>query len=300
MAYQDGTVERKLARIANEAHGIVTREELLGAGITPHEIAGRVAKGVLLAEYRGVYRVGHRAPSVEAMYMAAVKACGDGALLFGRAAAHLLGLIKGSPPSPEVVTTANRRIDGIVIHRSRVDLSVDAWKWHGIPVTSPARTIVDIGASISLDHLARVCHEAGVRHRTTPREVDAVLARRPSSPGARNVRCVLHGDVQVSLSKLEKRFVDLVREARRPVPITNKVAAGGRVDCRWPEHRLIVELDSYRYHSSRHSWEADRRRERAARAVGDEFRRYTYGDVFDHPRLMMRELCQLLPEDDPA
>jgi very-short-patch-repair endonuclease len=67
-----------------------------------------------------------------------------------------------------------------------------------------------------------------------------------------------------------------------------------RVDCRWPDHALTVELDGYRYHSSRHAWENDRRREREARARGDEFRRYTYGDVFEDTAHMLRELCALL------
>ena len=67
------------------------------------------------------------------------------------------------------------------------------------------------------------------------------------------------------------------------------------MDCRWPAHRLTVELDGYRYHRSRHAWEQDRRREREARARGDEFRRYTYGDVFEQPEFMLSELRGLLP-----
>jgi very-short-patch-repair endonuclease len=284
-----------LARMAHDAHGNVSRVELLDAGITRAEINRRLARGLLLIEFRGVYRVGHRAPSSDATYMAAVKACGQGTLLAGLAAAWLLSLIKGPPPGPEVVTPRDRRIPGIRIHRSRIDLTPDAWKWRGIPVTSPARTLVDIAGTLSLDDLARACHEAGVRHGTTPRDVDAVLNRRPNAPGAGNLKRILTGDVQVSLSKLEKHFVAHVRRIHRPFPNTNKVAAGGRVDCYWPEYKLIVELDGYRYHSSRHAWEADRRRERAARAAGNEFRRYTYGDVFEHPRLMLNELCELLP-----
>jgi hypothetical protein len=300
MRHQSGIVGHVIARIADEADGIVTRGELLGVGVTVDQITRRLRNGHLFREFPGVYRVGHRAPSTEATYIAAVKVGGEGALLSGRAAAYLLGLLKGRSPQPEVVTTRNRRIAGIQIHRSRVDLTLDAWKWRGIPVTSPARTIVDIAPSLSLDALARACHEAGVRYRTTPRDVDEVLARRPSSPGARDLRRVLHGDVHVTLSKLEKRFLGHVQDIGRPPPLTTRVAAGGRVDCHWPEHRLIVELDGYRYHSSRHAWEADRRRERAARAAGNEFRRFTYGDVFEHPRQMRRELTELLPEDDPA
>jgi hypothetical protein len=79
-----------------------------------------------------------------------------------------------------------------------------------------------------------------------------------------------------------------------PLPETNRPVGGRRVDCRWPELELTVELDSYRYHHSRHAWENDRRREREAYARGDGFRRYTYGDVFESPRLMMEELRRLL------
>jgi hypothetical protein len=105
---------------------------------------------------------------------------------------------------------------------------------------------------------------------------------------------VLHGDVPVTLSRLEARFLELLGEAGLPLPVTNRVAGGHRVDCRWPQHRLTVELDSYRYHQSRHAWEQDRRREREARARADEFRRYTWGDVFEHPALMLAELTALL------
>ena len=66
------------------------------------------------------------------------------------------------------------------------------------------------------------------------------------------------------------------------------------MDCHWPGRRLTVELDGYRYHRSRHAWEQDRRREREARARGDEFRRYTSGDVFESPRLMLAELRSIL------
>jgi hypothetical protein len=85
----------------------------------------------------------------------------------------------------------------------------------------------------------------------------------------------------VTLSALERRFLALLRVHGWELPQSNRVAGGRRVDCRWPGRRLTVELDGYRYHHSRHAWEQDRRREREARALGDEFRRYTYGDVFE-------------------
>lgn len=104
----------------------------------------------------------------------------------------------------------------------------------------------------------------------------------------------MSGETRVALSKLERRFLRHLRDAGLPAPVTNKPAGGRRVDCRWPEHALTVELDSYAFHGSRHAWEQDRRREREAYARGDAFRRYTWGDVFEDPRMMLTELRGLL------
>jgi hypothetical protein len=174
--------------LAYAAHGVVTRAKLLEAGVSRDEIRHRLQSGALLREYRGVYRVGHRAPSVEARYLAAVWACGRGALLSGRAAAHLPAILATAPYMPEVTAPTERRVPGVRTRRSRAQQ--DASIWRGIPLT--------------------------------------------------------------------------------------------------------VELDGYRYHSSRHAWELDRRREREAYARGDDFRRYTYGDVFERPRSMLAELQAVL------
>jgi very-short-patch-repair endonuclease len=291
---QETTVEQKLARIARASHGVVTRAQLVGAGVTAEEIKQRVRRGTLLRVHRGVYRVGHQAPSVEARYLAAVRACGDGALLSGRAAAHLLGVLKGPAPPPEVTTTTKLRVTGVRTRRSRRIGRRDATQSRGIPVTTIAWTLVDLAGVLAADDLARACHEAGVRHDTTPAQVEAVLERRPHSPGASKLRAILHGHLRVTLSALEARFLARLREADLGLPQTNRPAGGRLVDCRWPDRRLTVELDSYRYHHSRHAWEQDRRREREAHARGDEFRRYTYGDVFEDPRLMLAELRALL------
>ena len=127
-----------------------------------------------------------------------------------------------------------------------------------------------------------------------PAQVEAVLARRPNSPGAANLRAALRGEARVTLSPLERRFLKLLTEAGLSLPETNRRAGAHWVDCRWPEKRLTVELDSYRYHHTRHAWEQDRRRERRARARGDEFRRYTWGDVYEDRRFMLAELRALL------
>jgi very-short-patch-repair endonuclease len=288
------TVERELAWRAGRAHGVVTRAELLGAGISAKEIERRHRAGALLRVHRGVYRVGHRAPSLEARYLAAVRACGERAELSGRAAAYLWGLVRGPAPEPEVTAPTERRVTGVLTRHSRRIDPREQTVWRGIPITTPARTLVDLAAVLDEAELARACHEAAVRHHTTPAHVEAVLARRSNTPGATKLRRVLRGDVPVTLSKLEARFLERLRGDGLPLPHTNRPASGRRVDCRWPNLKLTVELDGYRYHHTRHAWEQDRHREREARARGDEFRRYTYGDVHESPELMLAELRALL------
>jgi predicted transcriptional regulator of viral defense system len=294
------TPEEKIAAIAGGAYGVVTTAELLRAGVSADQIEARALKGSLIRIHRGVYRAGHCAPSMEATYLAAVRRCGEEALLCGRAAAHLLGLIKrGPPPPPMVAVPTERRVPHIRTRRDRRGSERDGTEYRGIPITSVARTLVDLAVGSSDEELARAFHEAGVLHGTTPRQVKAVLARRPSSPDARRVRAIMLGEVRVTLSKLESAFLQVLRNAGLPLPETNRIAGGRRVDCRWPEHQLTVELDSFQFHNSRYAWERDRSREREARAREDAFRRYSWADV-DHPRLMVAELRRLLQQGRPG
>ena len=288
------TVEERIASIASRSHGVITRHELLEAGVSPTEIRRRVRRGTLFRVHRAVFRVGHQAPSVLARYMAAVKACGDGSLLAGRAAAHLLGLLKDPPSLPEVLTARERRIRGIVTHRVRRTGIRDGTTWRGIPVTTVQRTLVDLAGVLDEDELAGAVHRADARHHIRPDQVEQVLRRRQTWPGARKLRRVIWGELPVTLSRLERRFLERLRNAGVPLPKTNRRVNGRYVDCRWPEHRLTVELDSYRYHHTRHAWEQDREREREARARGDEFRRYTWFDVEEKPAPMLADLGRLL------
>jgi hypothetical protein len=102
VAAKPHTVDQILARLAASSHGVVTRQELLKAGVTRHEIQQRIETGALITIHRAVFRVGHAAPSFEARCMAAVKACGPGSLLAGHAAAYLLHLLRRPPSLPEV------------------------------------------------------------------------------------------------------------------------------------------------------------------------------------------------------
>jgi hypothetical protein len=296
MGVEGETVERMLGALARPSHGVVTRAQLVRAGISRREIERRVESGLLIPEHRGVYRVGHRAPSVEARYLAAVLACGEGAVLSGRAAAHFYGLLNGPTPAPEVTAPKHRNRSGVLtrwqpagIHR------LDVTTYKRIPITTVPRTVVDLAGVLDSDALARVFHEAAMRHRVTPAHVEVVLARRPNSPGAKVLKEVLRGNTRVLLSQLERAFIALLRDADLPLPQTNRRAGSHLVDCRWPDRKLTIELDSYRYHHTRHAWDQDRNREREAHEREDSFRRYTWGDVFERPAATLSDLRRLLP-----
>ena len=93
-----------------------------------------------------------------------------------------------------------RHVEGVRTHRSR---HIQLMVWRGIPIATGARALVDIAGEIEEFELGRACHEAGVRYRTTPREVGAVLASYPTCPGASKLRGVMRGDTKMSLSRLE-------------------------------------------------------------------------------------------------
>lgn len=282
----------RAARLASRQHGAITRAQLRDAGLGDDAIDARVGT-VLHRVHRGVYRFGHTAPSTEASYAAAALACGDGAVS-GRAAAYLQRLVRGGPPVPEVTTRRNRRVPGVIVHRVRRLDPRDVTTWRGIPLTTVPRTLVDLAAILDDDALARAAHEADVLHGVAQQHVEEVFARRPNARGAARLRAIVTGDSPTALSRLEELFLAAVRRAGLPAPQTNRPAGTMRVDCRWPARRLTVELDSYRYHRSRHAWERDRRREREARARGDAHRRYTWRDVAEQPEAMLAELRRLL------
>ncbi len=262
-----------LARIAGRQHGRVTREQLLAEGVDRNRIGRAVADGRLIGVHIGVYAVGHRAPSLRADYMAAVLAAGPGAVLSHRAAAHLLLLVRGAPPAPEVTIPAgeSRTRPGICIHRSALP-SLDTSILDAIPITTVPRTLLDLAPTTQPELLTRMCHEAWVQHRTTPGQIDAAIARNPHKPGAAKLRRAVTSDV--TLSELESRFASFLKRHDLPKARTNIDHAGDKVDCHWPAHDLTVELHSYRFHATRHAFEQDLARRRRSNHIA-----YSYGDV---------------------
>lgn len=265
-----------IARLAGRQHGRVSWEQLVAVGIDARRIERWLADGRLLRVHHGVYAVGHLAASARGDYMAAVLACGPGAVLSHRAAGHLLGILPGKAPAPEVTvpTTAGRRRPGIVVHRVRTLHLADTSVLDRIPITTVPRVALDLAPGLVAADLARLCHEAWVRHRTRPRDIEACIVRNPAKKGAAKLRRALGSDV--TLSVLEDAFLVLLREHGLPLPRTNVTQHGDRVDCHWTDLGLTVELLSYRFHGSRAAFEADVARRRRSSHLA-----FTYGDVVE-------------------
>jgi hypothetical protein len=259
------------------------------------QVRDRVRKGLLIPEYPGVYRAGHRAQSRESDYMAAVKAGGEGAVLYDHAAGHLLGLLKSpSWPPPAVLTRTERNVKGLQTRRSRNLDPRHITVVNLIPVTTVPVTLVHLAATLDDEELARAVHMAHVIYRVGPRHVEAVLQRYPRAKGAARLKAIINGDTKTLLSYLEKGFIAILIAAGLPLPETNRFTDGHYVDCRWAEKRVTVELLGYRFHNSRWSWDEDQEREREAYARKDQFRRYRYKDVYEQPARMLEELRELL------
>jgi hypothetical protein len=262
--------------LADRQHGRVAWWQLVAAGVDPDTIKRWVRDGRLRPVHHGVYAVGHRAPSLLGDLSAAVLACGAGAAVSHRSAAHLLGLVKARPRRIEVTvpTTAGRARPGIVVHRVRHLPALDTAKLHGISVTTPARTLLDLAPKLVAAELTKVAHEAWVRHGTTPETVEGCIARNPRKKAIAKLRRALGADV--TLSELEDGFVALLARHDLPSARTNVDRHGDKVDCHWPGHGLTVELVSYRYHGTRQAFETDVARRRRSSHVA-----YSYGDVFE-------------------
>ena len=278
------------AEIAFAQHGRVTRRQLLSQGIDTERIKRWLADGRLRAVHRGVYAVGHLAPSMHGDYVAAVLAGGDGATLSHAPAAHLFKLTRAKrPPPPEITvpTTAHRHRPGIVIHRVARLPRDDVTVREAIPITSVPRILLDLAPRLSPPELARAAHEAWVHHRTTPAQVEACMARNLGKPGAGKLRLAL--GMGITLSDLEDAFLVVLRDHGLPLPRTNIDHHGDKVDCRWPLHDLTVELLSYRFHASRRAFEQDVARRRRSSHVA-----FTWGDVFERGAATVAELRQRL------
>jgi very-short-patch-repair endonuclease len=257
-----------------------------------------VRSGAIHRLHRGVYAVGHLALAPMASEMAALLACGNGALISHRSAGYLWGLVEAQPQTVDV-TIVGRRCrpkQGIRIRQvSEID-DRDVRRKGLLWLTSPARTLIDLAAEAGDSELDRLVAEARVQGLLSKGALDAALERSGRHRGAAKMRAFLRseGGPALTRSKAERLMRRLLREAGLARPTANTHAAGYEVDFLWLQERVIIEADSYRFHGHRRAFERDRRKDMALRDAGYEVIRITWRQLTEEPLVLVAHVARAL------
>ena len=279
-----GALDVRIAKLAERQHGVVGRPQLLAAGVSKGAIDLRIADRRLRRLHRGVYAVGPLRPRAVGQYLAAVLACGEGALLSHRCAASLWGLAPTPSGRIDVIVTGRgvRSQPGIAIHRTRSLHPDDISQRDGIPCASPARTLVDL-AGVSRPHVLERALELAQHERIfDARAIRAALARASGRRGLGRLRSLLDelpDEPPPKRTELERRFLRLVRDAALPLPRVRELIGIYEVDFQWPSHGLVVETDGRATHGTEQAFEEDRRRDLYLRLAGWDTMRFTWRQV---------------------
>jgi very-short-patch-repair endonuclease len=272
---------------------VVTREQLLALGFSPHAIAHQLKTGRLHAVHRGVYAVGRPQLSRRGEFMAAVLRCGPTAALMGESAAALWQIRPDRPGRPIEVSVerCERRVPGLVVRRQRHRRAV---RRHGIPVTSLVCTFVVLAVRLPQDELEAAVSAADISDLIDPERLRQALDREPTRPGVARLRATLDRQTfRVTRSILERRFLKIVRRAGLPMPLTRVRVNGYEVDFYWPDLGLVVETDGLTYHRTPAQQAADRVRDQAHTAAGLTTLRFTHFQVVREPRYVESVLVQV-------
>jgi very-short-patch-repair endonuclease len=285
---------RKVVRVAERQHGVVTRQQLIAAGLSDHGIARRVKDGRLWRVHQGVYAVGRPALTFHGRLMAAVLSCGTGAAVSHYAAGVLQGLLKERGPRIDVTVPGSggrRRRGAVIIHRGPLPAG-EVITVEGIPVTSPARTVVDLADFLPRRQLERVIDEAQYLRLEL-----GDLAPRHGRRGNGTLKRVLaehQAGTTLTRSELEERMLDLLHSRRLPTPEINADIEGYEVDFVWHDHGLIVETDGWRAHGTRNAFERDRRRDADLVSAGWRVLRVSYQRLEREPAWVAQRLAAAL------
>jgi very-short-patch-repair endonuclease len=286
---------------AAQQRGVIDRVQLRGIGLSRHEIDERVRARRLYPLHRGVYAVGHSAVSREAELFAAVLSGGPGAALSHRSAAELWGLRLATGKEIDVTVGGDRRNhSGVRMHRATLDSSEITTR-KGISVTTPDRTIIDLARCVTASELERAIRQALYEHLTTVASLASCLSTHEGRRGTKRLRDTLGlatNGKGITRSKLERRFLALLRRHGLPMPDMNvSVRLSTRwieADCLWSEQRLIVELDSRSAHANDFSFDSDRARDRELLVAGYESVRVTWRQVVEDEDPLAHDLAALL------
>ena len=288
-------LDARIARHAQRQHGVVTARQLRTLGVSPRARDYRVEVGRLHRIHRGVYAVGHRNVSELALFIAAVAAIGADAALSNTAAAALWTLMNHNGDVDVTTTRSVKPRPGIRLHVVRSLPPTDVTRHHGIPVTTPARTILDLADVLEQRKLGRIVHEAEVQRLVTNAELRARLDGRA---GAAKLRAIVDEGPVRTRSEFEEATYDLLRRHDFPQPRTNTPLPGLpewlEVDFHFPGTSVVVEADGDRFHRTSWRRRTDARKQATLEAAGFRVIRVTWEQVTADEEQTARRLHRAL------
>jgi hypothetical protein len=253
-----------------------------------------VDSGVWVAVHLGVYCVGPRRDDPVSRAAAAVLACGPGALLSHESAASLWGFLRRWSFPLHVTAERRRERPGILTHHCQSLSRSDRSFQHGIRVTAPARTVLDLAPSLPAEKLTRLVNDTRRNHHLSLDALQAVLDRNPYHPGTKLLRPFLEDPANPTASPLEDLFRAFIKRYDLPVPVINFNLRRKQPDAYFPEHNLIVELDGWQYHQDRQAFETDRERDAENLRHGTATIRITEQRLTTSPDREAARLTQIL------
>jgi predicted transcriptional regulator of viral defense system len=301
-----------LLELATPQHGVIALFQLRRLGLTDDAAQKRRATGRLHRIHRGVYSlVPRELLKREGLYMAAVLACGSGAVLSHRSAARLHGLQNYDYGRIDVTVPkrSQRTHSGVAVHTSTTLTDADVTVVNGIPTTTIARTLFDVADLITARQLERAFDQADAMHALDLNEIRDQVARNPTRPAAKAVKHLLKTHYIGSTpteNEFEEKFLALTRSLKLPDPTPQFWIDPGdgeppiRADFAWPDRKIVVETDGRRTHGTRHAFESDRRRDQRLIAAGWRVIRTTWTQLTHRPHELKPVLLTLLGPGSPG
>jgi predicted transcriptional regulator of viral defense system len=284
----------KLQEVAGRQWGVVTRQQLAAIGLSSNGIAEWIRTRRVVRLHRGVYAYGHDRLRTEGYWLAAVLACGPGAVLSHRSAGALAeirrcgsGLIDVTVPS----RAGRVRRRGIRVHRSGRLRPEEVTEIHGIPVTTVPRTLLDLADVLDLQSLRRAVTEAEYRNVFDLTALTAVVETNPGRRTKKLMTAATEGKLHRTRSPLEDRFLRFAERWGVEEPESGVWIEGYEVDFLWRRVGLAVELDGLAEHGTREAVRRDRRRDRVLWRAGVRTMRLT-GDALHAEEEVLADLIQ--------
>jgi very-short-patch-repair endonuclease len=301
--------DRTIAALARDQEGVLSRAQLLDRGIHRSSIQRRIDAGVLVSLYPGVYAHGQGSLTESAAALAAVLACGEGALLAYGSAIELRKLLERAggncwhvtiphrkPTGPNAIESLRRGLRPIRVHFTSVLFDGEPTVFAGVPITSVERSLIDFAAHAGEHELARAFDEALIAGLSTREQIAGAVALHRHRPGRRRILALLERDAPpaLTLSHAERVLVELLRNAGVDGFETNARVGPYQVDVLWRAARLIVEVDGAAFHGVDFRHERDTRRDADLAAQGYLVIRVTARELAQHPGRAVTRIARTL------